>query len=88
LFNWQSEYATQPSAWSLEINGSNGDQGLKIAFVMPDPQPEPAIDVSPPSPYEGAVPNPSLPQLEKPRPRIRTATGALFETPRSTDWLK
>jgi hypothetical protein len=77
-------------------DGDDGDPVIKIKFEMPDAQP--AIDVTPapqPNPYTNAAPT-DAPQIEAPRPRVRTDSGAIYEQPRgsifdkpgSNDWMK
>jgi hypothetical protein len=73
---------------SLLLNvGSDtpGMPGINVSFVLPSPKPEPPapIDVTP-----AAKPDYSLPAIEGPRPRARTPFGAMWEQPKSTDWLK
>jgi hypothetical protein len=78
-------------------NDDDGDPVIKIKFEMPDPQP--AIDVTPPQPTAyppDSKPNYSVPAIEGPRPRVQTDSGAIYEQPRGsifdrpggTDWMK
>jgi hypothetical protein len=55
---------------------------IKISYVLPEPKPQEAIDVTPPrspSPYQDAKPDPTLPQIEPPRERTHTPFGAIHE---------
>jgi hypothetical protein len=86
-YNWVIEGSAPPPTEVLGIGEDN--KQIQIQFVMPtrkEEPPAPPINVSPSQPEQ---PITEVPRIEGPRPRFRTATGAIFEAPaKPTDWMK
>jgi len=84
-------YPKEPQL-AMSLNAANNEQleAMRIEFVLPEP-PEP-VDVTPPQPTAyppDAQPDLSRPAIEPQPPRVRIATGAVFEEPRGkADWMK
>ena len=80
-------YPKEPQL-AMSLNAANNEQleAMRIEFVLPEPReprPEPA------NPYQNAAPDPTRPQIEPPRPRYQTGTGAIWEPPRKPgDWMR
>jgi hypothetical protein len=95
-YGWVGAEGSQPMPVE-DFSSFASDDLIKIKFVYPTAKPEP-VDITPPTPqpnpYAGQ-PASDAPQIEPPRPRFETGTGAVFEAPRSTfdrpgskDWMR
>jgi hypothetical protein len=95
-YGWVGAEGNQPLP---EIMGSFADSPeIKIVFHPGPGRPELDLSASkptPPNPYDGAPPT-TAPQIEPPRPRYETPSGAVYQAPRGSifdrpsgkDWMR